>query len=153
MMAAPGAREQEGQVMGEIVVDVELENPVDRGAFERGYGKESDIRRTSVKGIVDTGAVMIMLPQNVVERIGVAIRRTVVVTYADERKEERPVAGPVTIRLCNRFMSIDCVVGPPLSEPLIGQIVLEALDLIPDCRNQTLGPRPESPDYPLLKLK
>ena len=34
--------------MGEIVVDAELENPIDRGVFERGYGKESDIRRTSV---------------------------------------------------------------------------------------------------------
>lgn len=50
--------------MGEIVVDAELENPIDRGAFERGYGKESDIRRTSVRAVVDTGAVMLMLPQN-----------------------------------------------------------------------------------------
>ena len=56
-------------------------------------------------------------------------------------------------RIGNRFMSTDCVVGPPLSEPLIGQIILEALDLIADCTNRTLTPRPESPDYPLLKLK
>ena len=96
---------------------------------------------------------MLVLPQNVVERLGLEIRRTVIVSYADERKEERPVAGPLTIRIGNRFMSTDCVVGPPLSEPLIGQIVLEALDLIADCTNQTLTPRPESPDYPLLKLK
>jgi len=40
-----------------------------------------------------------------------------------------------------------------LSEPLIGQVVLEALDLIADCGNRTLSPRSESPDYPLLKLK
>ena len=53
--------------MGEIVVNAELENPIDRGVFERGYGKESDIRRTSVRAVVDTGAVMLMLPQNVVE--------------------------------------------------------------------------------------
>ena len=39
------------------------------------------------------------------------------------------------------------------SEPLTGQIVPEALDPIADCRNRTLGPRPESPDYPLPKLK
>ena len=139
--------------MGEIVVETELENPLDRGHFERGLGEESDIRHTTVNAVVDTGAVMLMLPQNVVERLGLDIRRTVIVTYADERKEERPVAGPVTVRLCGRFMSIDCVVGPPLSEPLIGQVVLESLDLIADCRNQTLAPRPESPDYPLLKLK
>ena len=27
------------------------------------------------------------------------------------------------------------------------------LDLVADCTNRTLGPRPESPDSPLLKLK
>lgn len=139
--------------MGEIVVDAELENPIDRGVFERGYGKESDIRRTSVRAGVDTGAVMLMLPQNVVERLGAALSGTVIVTYADERREERPTAGPFTLRLCNRSMPVDCVVGPPLSEPLIGQIVLERLDLIADCTNRILVPRPESPDYPLLKLK
>ena len=139
--------------MGEIVVDAELENPIDRGVFERGYGKESDIRRTSVRAVVDTGAVMLMLPQNVVERLGAALSGTVIVTYADERREERPTAGPFTLRLCNRSMPVDCVVGPPLSEPLIGQIVLERLDLIADCTNRILVPRPESPDYPLLKLK
>lgn len=95
---------------------------------------------------------MLVVPQNVVERLGLEIRRIVVVSCADERKEERPVAGPLTIHIGNRFMSTDCVVGPPLGEPLIGQIVLEALDLVADCTNRTLSPRPESPDYSLLKL-
>ncbi len=52
--------------MGEITVDVTLENPIDRGVFERGAGEEVDIRRTSIKATVDTGAVMLVLPQNVV---------------------------------------------------------------------------------------
>ena len=139
--------------MGEIVVDAELENPIDRGVFERGYGKESDIRRTSVRAGVDTGAVMLMLPQNVVERLGAAVSGTVIVTYADERREKRRTAGPLTLRLCNRSMPADCVVGPPLSEPLIGQIVLDRLDLLAERTNRVLVPRPESPDYPLIKLK
>ena len=78
---------------------------------------------------------------------------TMVVTYADERKEETPVAGPLTVRIGNRFMTTDCIVGPPLSQPLLGQIVLEALDLVVDCAKRTLGPQPESPDYPLLNLR
>ena len=73
-----------------------------------------------------------------------------IVTYADERKE-RPVAGPVTVRIGDRFMSTDVIVGPPLSEPLIGQVILEVLDLIADCAKQALHPR--MPDYPLLNLK
>ena len=137
--------------MGEIHASVALENPGDRNHFRRGYGQESDVRRSTVDAIVDTGAVMPVLPQNVVERLGLDQQGTVVVTYADERKEERPLAGPVTVRIGNRSLNTDCIVGPPLSEALIGQIVLEALDLIADCTNRTLAPR--FPDYPLLKLK
>ena len=137
--------------MGEIVATVELENPVDRDLVERGAAQESEVRRSSIDAVVDTGAVMLMLPQNVVERLGLQTRRTIIVTYADERREERPLAGPVTVRIGNRSTNTDCVVGPPLSEPLLGQIVLEALDLIADCTNRTLAPR--YPDYPVLKLK
>jgi hypothetical protein len=50
-------------------------------------------------------------------------------------------------------MNTDCVVGPPLSEPLIGQVIVEELDLVLDCQSQTLSPRPESPIYPSLKMK
>ena len=137
--------------MGEIHADVTLENPGDRPVVERGHGQESDIRRSTIDAIVDTGAVTLVLPQNVVERLGLEQRGTAFVTYADEPREERPLAGPVTVRIGNRSMSMDCVVGPPLSEPLIGQVVLETLDLIADCTNRTLTPR--YPDYPLLKLK
>ena len=136
--------------MGEIVVSIGLENFVDRSIARRGISQEP-VRRTRVDGIVDTGAVMLVLPQNVVERLGLELLRTVVVTYADERKEERPVAGSVTIEVCDRSMTTDCMVGPPFSQPLIGQIILEMLDLIPDPTNRTLTPR--MPDYPLLNLK
>ena len=92
-----------------------------------------------------------MLPQNVVERLGLDRQGTAFVTYADERRDERPLAGPVSVGIGDRRMVTECIVGPPLSEPLIGQVVLERLDLIADCAHQTLTPR--HPDYPLFKLK
>ena len=94
---------------------------------------------------------MLVLPQNVGERLGLEQLRTAVVTYADERKEERPVAGSVTIEVCDRFIVTECIVGPPLSQPRIGRVVLSMLDLIPDPTNRALGPR--MPDYPLLNLE
>ena len=139
--------------MGEIVASMKLENAEDRGVVRRGLSDVSTIRSATVDGVVDTGAVMLVLPEDVVDRLGLATQREVVVTYADERKETRPVAGPVVVHIGDRFMIAECVIGPPASEPLIGQIVLEALDLVADCGNQTLAPRPESPDRPLLKLK
>ena len=139
--------------MGEIVASMKLENTGDRDNASEGLRDESTVRRATVDGVVDTGAVMLVLPEDVVGRLGLRTRGKVVVTYADERRELRQVAGPVTVHIGDRGMNADCIVGPPLSEPLIGQVVLESLDLVADCANRTLGPRPESPDYPLLKLK
>ena len=137
--------------MGEIRSNVTLENTGDRIEVERGHAQEADIRRETVDGVVDTGAVSLVLPQNVVEQLGLAAQGTAFVTYADERRDERPLAGPVTVRIGNRAMITNCVVGPAMSEALIGQVVLEMLDLIADCTSRSLTPR--YPDYPVLKLK
>jgi len=139
--------------MGEIKVKTQLEHFGDRYMQRMGKVGEAEVRKCEIEALVDTGAVMLALPQDLVEKLGLEIQRTVVVTYADERKEERPVAGAVTVKIGDRFMNTDCIVGPPLSEALIGQVVLEELDLIPDCQNQVLSPRPESPIYPSLKMK
>ena len=59
--------------------------------------------------------------------------------------------GPVTVRTGNRAMVTHSVLGTPLSEPQIGQVVPETPDLIADRTNPTLTPR--YPDYPRLRLR
>ena len=139
--------------MGEIVTRMELENAGDREVVNQGLRDESTVRRATVDGVVDTGGVMLVLPKDVVEHLGLRKQREVDVTYANECRETRQVAGPVTVQIGDRFMTAECIIGPPASEPLIGQIVLAALDLVADCGSRTLAPRPESPDSPLLNLK
>ena len=107
--------------MGEIVASMELENAGDREIVRQGLRDESTVRRATVEGVVDTGAVMLVLPEDVVGRLGLATQREVVVTYANEYRETRQVAGPVTVHIGNRFMIAECVIGPPSSEPLIGR--------------------------------
>lgn len=137
--------------MGEVKAKIYLENVRDIILKKEGYIEK--IRALEMEGVVDTGAVRMMLPQDVVETLGLEVIRKAVVTYADERKDERDVAGVVKVTMCNRSMSTECIVGPPLSEALIGQIVLEALDLVVDCTKKTLGPNPESPYLPHFKMK
>lgn len=137
--------------MGEIVVLCEVENTVDRAMADRGLVAESRVRCEGVEGVVDTGAVMLMLPEDLVERLGLAAGHTVTVTYADERAEERPVAGPVTVKIGDRITQTQCVICPPQCEVLIGQLVLNAMDMVADCTNRTLAPR--NPGYPNLKMK
>lgn len=139
--------------MGQVNVEVFLENATDREMVRRGLMQDVDVRKLTTMAIVDTGAVMMMLPQDQVEELGLRELRKAIVTYADERKEERPIAGVVTVRFGKREANVDCVVGPPGSEVLFGQIPLEAMDLIVDCPHQKLTPRPESPYLPTLRLK
>lgn len=139
--------------MGEVKVEVDLENAVDRELVLRGQLAETDVRKLTTRLLVDSGAVRLVLPQDEVEALGLREIGKIVVRYADERKEERPVAGIVTVKVGNRVTDVDCVVGPPNSEPLLGQEILEVLDLLVDCPNQQLIPRPESPLLPELKMK
>ena len=139
--------------MGEVKVEVELENYDDRAVARRGFLSEDQIRSQRVDVVVDSGAVMLVLPQDLVEVLGLRMLRKAIVTYADERKEERDIAGVVSVSVAGRIVETNCVVGPPGSEPLLGQIVLEEADLLIDCANQRLIARPESPYLPTLKLK
>ena len=147
------ARIRQPREMGEVKVKVDLENAVDRQLVRRGQLDEGGVRKLSTRLLVDGGAVRLVLPQDQVEALGLLEIGKIVVRYADERKEERPVAGIVNVKVGNRMTDVDCVVGPPNSEPLLGQEILGVLDLLVDCPNQQLIPRPESPLLPELKMK
>jgi len=139
--------------MGEARAKARLRNIVDVGLVERGYIKVEQIPVSERDFLVDSGAVMVLLPEDEVDKLGLMRGNKVIVTYADERKEELSTGRGLEITLLNRTMVTDCVIGPPLCEPLIGQLVLEELDLLIDCSRKSLCPRPESPNLPLLKLK
>lgn len=140
--------------MGEVYVEIILENYRDRVLSESGYLEAEKVRTEKVKVLADSGCTILSLPQDLVERLGLIIKKEkVIVTYADDRKEARPIAGVLTVRVGDRSMETDCVVNPPASEPLLGQIILERLDLLVDCKEGKLVPRPESPYLPMLKMK
>ena len=139
--------------MGKIVATIELANTADTSFAKAGYIEEHAVRRHTMEAVVDTGAIMLSLPEDVVQGLGLEEQASVSVVYADDRRGMRSVAGPVTIRIQDREMITECVVLPASSEALIGQIVLERLDLLADCQEQRLHPRPESPHRPLLSLR
>ena len=101
--------------MGEIRASVTLENSGDREVVYRGHGVEADVRRTTVEGIVDTGAVSLVIPEEIATELGLRHWGTRTVVYADERREERPVTG-VTIEIGNLATQTEAIVGPAGSQ-------------------------------------
>ena len=48
---------------------MKLENTSDHGIVRRGLRDESTVRRATVEGVVDAGAIMLVLPEDVVGRL------------------------------------------------------------------------------------
>ena len=138
--------------MGEIVVPIKLENEHDRALADRGHLEESEVRRVTINAVADTGAMMLALPEDVVQQLGLRQVDTIRARYADGRREALPVMGPLSIRIDGPSIRCDCAVIPTGAEPLVGQIVMGQLDLMAGHTYQRFGPRAESPDRPLVRL-
>ena len=139
--------------MGEIRSEMRLENDRDRGLFEAGHIDESEIRVVEIEGVVDTGAQPgLVLPKSVMGRLGARTQREERTRFADAHSAVVTVVGPINVTIRERTTVVDAFVLPEKSDPLIGQIVLERLDLRADCARQRLVVPPESPDRPVLRL-
>ena len=135
--------------MGAVVASMELENAVDRGMSAQGLRDESTVRRTRVDGIVDTGAVTLVLPQNVVERLGLATHRH---RHLRRREEGRAPCRRARDRADRRpFHEYGCDRRAAALGAVDRSGDPRGLDLIADRAKQALYPR--VPDYPLLNLK
>ncbi|MFQ6063703.1 MAG: retroviral-like aspartic protease family protein [Methanosarcinales archaeon] len=139
--------------MGKVIVKTKIKSYEDEVRARLGLITSDQIRQVEIDALVDTGATMLVLPRTVVDRLGLPTIRKVYATYANGQKEKKDVAGGLIIEIDNRFMTTDCVIeeGDKV-KPLIGQIVLEGLDLNIDTKKQKLVPRPESPDLPMMEI-
>jgi len=137
--------------MGEIRVKVILTNLVDEALHRTKKLKKSAIRRYEADAMVDTGAVRSVIPAHVMQSLGVLPRGNRVVEYADGRKETVPMAGSIIFEILGRDTEDEALVLG--DEVLIGQTVLEKLDLHADCANQRLIPNPAHPDQHVTKVK
>lgn len=136
--------------MGEVRVQVKLTNAIDEELVNRGLLNPTLLRVYETQALVDSGATRTLLPMSVVQYLGLRIRGQKIAKYADGRQEAVGLTGPVIIELLSReTIEAAMVTG---DEVLIGQTVLETLDLLVDCKNQRLVPNPANPDQPVLRV-
>ena len=109
-------------------------------------------KSVEIESVIDTGATMVVLPQNVVDELGLKKIREVKVRYANNSTESKSIYGVVTIEIKGRTGNFDVLAEAEGSQPLIGQVVLEILDLVVDTRTRTLVPNPMSPEMPMVEI-
>ncbi|HEX6764739.1 MAG TPA: retropepsin-like aspartic protease [Polyangiaceae bacterium] len=131
---------------------IKLTNNSDLVLFRHGIIAAEEVRSIELDALVDTGAVMLALPEDVVARLGLQVGPRKKVRDALGRIAEVGLASDLRFEMLGREMPCDAYVLPVGAQPLIGQIQLEALDLIVDARAQEVRVNPEHPDGPILDL-
>jgi len=127
-----------------------LWNNTDLDLVERGFIKLEEVRTIELEALVDRGATQLVLPIDVCRRLGLRPGRTVPVRLADGTDREMTYYTSLHISILGRDMNCDALAAPEGTTPLIGQIPLEALDLVVDPRSRELRTNPAHPDGPLM---
>ncbi|MHC4201836.1 MAG: clan AA aspartic protease [Planctomycetota bacterium] len=109
-------------------------------------------KSVEVEALVDTGAMMLVLPQNIVDELGLRKIEKRTVRYADNRTAVKTLYGVVRLEINGRAGDFDVIAEAEGTQPLLGQIPLEHLDLIVDPVARKVLPNPRSPDMPMVDL-
>ena len=109
-------------------------------------------RAIEIEAVIDTGATMLVLPQNVIDELRLKKMREVKVRYANNKTEIKSIYGIVTLEMCGRAGEFNVLAEPEGAQPLVGQIVLEQLDLIVDPSTRKVIPNPRSPEMPMVEV-
>lgn len=126
---------------GRFSVEVELANNDDLVRARAGDIPPEQVRRVRVRGVVESGATRLVLPESTVRTLGLRQSGTANVRYANNSTAQRAMVAGVQLTYAGRDSVFNAIVEPDRESALIGAIVLEDLDLIVDCSRQTLAPR------------
>ncbi|RUT05539.1 hypothetical protein DSM106972_035460 [Dulcicalothrix desertica PCC 7102] len=122
--------------MGEVRVTVKLINATDEKLINRGLLNPNLLRVYETQALVDTGATHAVIPMNIVQLLGLKISGQQIAEFADSRQEVVGLTSSVIIQIEGLdTIQTALVTG---SEVLIGQTVLEDLNLLVDCRGERL---------------
>ncbi len=135
------------------MIEVKIWNATDLGLARRGLIAAEAVRSVCLEAMVDTGAVMMAIPEDVALALGLPLLEMRTVTLADGTRRQIPKVGELRIEILGRQMTCDAFVTPAGTTPLIGQIPLEGLDLIVDPGTREVRVRLESgPEFKLLRV-
>jgi len=108
---------------------------------------EEDIKRITVKALVDTGAIMMCINETIQEQMKFPVIGVRKAQMANDHIIEVPLVSNVEIRFKNRDARCSAMVLPGDSEVLLGSIPLEEMDVLIHPQRQELIVNPDHPYY------
>lgn len=115
-----------------------------RAMIELANAKNPSIKPMTVVSLVDTGALLLCVPEHVALQLGLEEIEQRAVTTADRTMHLAPYVGPVLVRFENR----QCLTGALVfgDEVLLGAVPMEDINVLVSPATRALVVNPESPN-------
>ena len=126
--------------MGYVHAEISLKNP-----------RLPKLKFIKANAMVDTGALMLCIPEHVAIQLKLETDSQREVITADGHRQMVPYVGPVRVMFENR----SCFVGALVlgDEVLLGSVPMEDMDLIVSPAHRKLTVNPDSPNFPHALVK
>ncbi|MCX8470773.1 MAG: aspartyl protease family protein [Chitinophagaceae bacterium] len=139
--------------MGLDYADIELINAGDIEMARRHIIGEDEIKRMHINALVDTGSHMLCINETIQEQLQFPVVEKRKAQLANSSVLECDVVSMVELKFKNRRTICNAMVLPGDSEPLLGAIPLEDMDVLIHPLRQELIVNPEHPFYAQMKIK
>lgn len=139
--------------MGSVYADIELINAEDLALVRRNIIGEEEVKRMYVNILVDSGAYMMAINDTIQAQLDLPFVENRKAQMASGEVIEYEVVGPLMIKFANRTATCNAFVLPGDSEPLLGAIPMEEMDVIIHPLRGEMLVNPAHPNYAQLKMK
>ena len=139
--------------MGSVYADIELINATDLVNAKRSIIGEEEVKRMNVNILVDSGAYMMVINDTIQAQLDLPFVENRKAQMASGEVVEYKVVGPLMIKFANRTATCNAFVLPGDSEPLLGAIPMEEMDVIIHPLRGEMLVNPAHPNYAQLKMK
>jgi len=131
--------------VGFTYADITLVNSYDEALLDRKLMKENEVRKMQVRSLVDTGAITLVINENVRTQLGLKIVREKQCILADGTTGACGITQPVSVYFKNRATACEALVLPDAKQVLLGAIPLEGMDVLVDPAKEELQLPPDRP--------
>jgi len=128
--------------MGRATATLTIRNAYDAHNAVQGLIADADVRTITIEAIVDTGATLVCLPKATIEELGLPFHEEVRVRTANGPVTCRTFMG-AQIELLGRSFLTEVMENQEGTPPLLGCLLLEALDLVVDPRAERVTTNPD----------
>jgi clan AA aspartic protease len=145
--------ESKKNIMGLTYTEIELVSQYDEYKFEDGLITAAEIKSWFGTMMVDTGAIRLVINETIKKQLGLKNGLKMNVTLANGEMDQLELVGGIKIKFKERYFYSDAFVLPNDTEPLLGVIPLEGMDLVVIPSENKLAYNPAHPDGALFALK